>query len=321
MTSEEAVVGVLAGILSNLANGHDPNKAQTVANGTKDGCITLPGPDNIAKSTLEQELSALVSRISGLEAKAGVNGDIVRSPSLHQARRSLPSSPRDGLIDPQQPRNLHGRHSSTTSAAPQVTAAHTISNESEATWINKFLSKSSNPGGTADDETDEVTHLTGDQMAWLRNHVNTQETTIKDLKDTLDGLMTQLQQQKESNDHAMREGFKQNDSLKRELAKYQQANFAFSKALREIGNIVTAVADGDLTKKVLIHSKELDPEITNFKRTINRMVDQLQHFASQVTQLAKEVGTEGRLGGQASCPDVNGVWLDLTTNGKYQFES
>jgi osomolarity two-component system sensor histidine kinase NIK1 len=69
---------------------------------------------------------------------------------------------------------------------------------------------------------------------------------------------------------------------------------------------------GDLSKKVLIHAKEMDPEITLFKRTINTMVDQLQEFASQVTFLAREVGTEGRLGGQANLPGVAGIWAELT---------
>lgn len=91
---------------------------------------------------------------------------------------------------------------------------------------------------------------------------------------------------------------------------------AFQKALREIGAIVTAVAMGDLSKKVLIHAKEMDPEITLFKRTINTMVDQLQEFASQVTFLAREVGTEGRLGGQANLPGVDGIWAELTDSGK-----
>lgn len=314
MTSEENVVGVVAGILSNLAKGHEPNKAQTIPNGTKGESITLPGPDNIAKSTLEQELSALASRISNLEAKAGVNGDIVRSPSLHQQRRSLPPSPREDLLDPQQPRKHHARHSSTTSAAK--TGAQPTSGESQAGWMIKdMLSNSSNFAGVANEQNQTVTHLTEDQTAQLRNHVSTQDATIKDLKATLDDLTSQLQDQKESNEHAVRAGFKENDHLQRELGKHKQANEAFAKALREIGTIVTAVADGNLSQKVLIHAIELDPEITNFKRTINRMVDQLQQFASEVTHLAKAVGTEGELGGQADCPLVSGVWLDLTKNG------
>ena len=305
MTSEETVVGAVAGILSNLAQGLDPAaKAQHLTNGTKGESITLPGPDNIAKSTLEQELSALASRISNLEAKASANGDVTRSPSLQQQRRSLPPSPCDGMLEPTQPKKAHARHSST------VTTPH----ESQDAWVNSLLSTSNDALAIGDEEKQKVTHLTEDQTTLLRNHVAKQDATIKELKETLDELTDQLQQQKDHNDTVKSQGFQKIDALKRELAKHQQANLAFSKALREIGNIVTAVADGDLSKKVLIHAKELDPEITNFKRTINKMVDQLQEFASQVTQLAKEVGTEGQLGGQAKCPDVKGVWLDLTIN-------
>jgi osomolarity two-component system sensor histidine kinase NIK1 len=87
--------------------------------------------------------------------------------------------------------------------------------------------------------------------------------------------------------------------------------------LKEIGTIITAVANGDLSKKVLIHAMEKDPEIAKFKHTINTMVDQLQEFAGQVTHLAKEVGTEGRLGGQAIVPGVDGIWAELTRNGEF----
>jgi hypothetical protein len=69
---------------------------------------------------------------------------------------------------------------------------------------------------------------------------------------------------------------------------------------------------------VLIHAMEKDPEIAKFKHTINTMVDQLQEFAGQVTHLAKEVGTEGRLGGQAIVPGVDGIWAELTRNGTFK---
>ena len=86
-------------------------------------------------------------------------------------------------------------------------------------------------------------------------------------------------------------------TLERELWKHQKAYEAFQKALREIGEIVTAVARGDLSKKVRMNSVEMDPEITTFKRTINTMMDQLQVFSSEVSRVAREVGTEGILGG------------------------
>jgi signal transduction histidine kinase/CheY-like chemotaxis protein/HAMP domain-containing protein len=79
--------------------------------------------------------------------------------------------------------------------------------------------------------------------------------------------------------------------------------------VRNIAEVTTAVADGDLTKKVTVDVKG---EILQLKNTINAMVDQLNSFASEVTRVALEVGTEGKLGGQAQVRGVAGVWKDLT---------
>ena len=105
-------------------------------------------------------------------------------------------------------------------------------------------------------------------------------------------------------------------AIERELEKHQQSNRAFQKALREIGHIVTAVARGDLSQKVQIHAVEIDTEIATFKHTINTMIDQLQTFSSEVSRVAREVGTEGILGGQAQIDGVDGTWKELTNNGK-----
>ncbi|KAK9472176.1 uncharacterized protein V1510DRAFT_418196 [Dipodascopsis tothii] len=101
--------------------------------------------------------------------------------------------------------------------------------------------------------------------------------------------------------------------LDRELRKSQNANRAFQRALMEIGEVVIAVAQGDLSKKVIVHEEELDPEIVKFKETINRMMDQLQRFASEVTRVANEVAG-GTLGGQAADDGTEGVWRELTYN-------
>ncbi|KAK9464832.1 hypothetical protein V1512DRAFT_212237 [Lipomyces arxii] len=101
--------------------------------------------------------------------------------------------------------------------------------------------------------------------------------------------------------------------LDRELRKSQNANRAFQRALMEIGEVVIAVAQGDLSKKVTVHQEELDPEIVKFKETINRMMDQLQRFASEVTRVATEVAG-GTLGGQAEGEGTEGVWRELTDN-------
>jgi len=81
--------------------------------------------------------------------------------------------------------------------------------------------------------------------------------------------------------------------------------------IRNIADVTTAVAKGDLSRKITVDVKG---EILELKQTINVMVDQLSAFASEVTRVAKEVGTEGRLGGQAEVPGVAGTWKDLTDN-------
>jgi HAMP domain-containing protein/signal transduction histidine kinase/CheY-like chemotaxis protein len=79
--------------------------------------------------------------------------------------------------------------------------------------------------------------------------------------------------------------------------------------VRNIAEVTTAVANGDLSKKITVHVKG---EILELKDTINTMVDQLRSFASEVTRVAREVGTEGKLGGQADVKGVAGTWKDLT---------
>ncbi|HVG58757.1 MAG TPA: response regulator, partial [Hyalangium sp.] len=81
--------------------------------------------------------------------------------------------------------------------------------------------------------------------------------------------------------------------------------------VRNIAEVTTAVARGDLSKKITVDVKG---EILELKNTINTMVDQLNSFASEVTRVAKEVGTEGKLGGQAEVRGVSGTWKDLTDN-------
>ena len=81
--------------------------------------------------------------------------------------------------------------------------------------------------------------------------------------------------------------------------------------VRNIAQVTTAVASGDLSKKITVDVKG---EILELKNTINTMVDQLNSFASEVTRVAREVGTEGRLGGEADVKGVSGVWKDLTDN-------
>jgi HAMP domain-containing protein/signal transduction histidine kinase/CheY-like chemotaxis protein len=81
--------------------------------------------------------------------------------------------------------------------------------------------------------------------------------------------------------------------------------------VRNIAKVTTAVANGDLSQKISVEAKG---EVNELKNTMNTMVDQLRSFASEVSRVAREVGTEGKLGGQADVKGVSGVWKDLTDN-------
>src|SRR5205814_489327 len=87
---------------------------------------------------------------------------------------------------------------------------------------------------------------------------------------------------------------------------------------RNIAHVTTAVATGDLTKKITV---DVQGEIAELKDTINTMVDQLSAFAAEVTRVAREVGTEGRLGGQAQVEGVSGVWRGLTESVNFMATS
>src|SRR5207245_274514 len=86
---------------------------------------------------------------------------------------------------------------------------------------------------------------------------------------------------------------------------------SLTEQVRNIAQVTTAVANGDLSKKITV---DVQGEIAELKDTINTMVDQLSSFADEVTRVAREVGTEGKLGGQANVAGVSGVWKELTDN-------
>src|SRR5207253_940062 len=81
--------------------------------------------------------------------------------------------------------------------------------------------------------------------------------------------------------------------------------------VRNIAEVATAIASGDLSRKITV---DVRGEILQLKETLNTMVEQLRSFAAEVTRVAREVGTEGRPGGQANVPGVAGTWKDLTDN-------
>lgn len=88
--------------------------------------------------------------------------------------------------------------------------------------------------------------------------------------------------------------------------------------VRSIATVTKAVANGDLSQTIDVDARG---EILELKMTVNSMVVRLRAFASEVTRVALEVGTKGKLGGKAEVPDVEGVWLDLTRNVSRGFHS
>ena len=167
---------------------------------------------------------------------------------------------------------------------------------------------------TGDVETNRT--VSEEDIDYLREHVAKQAEEIKSQKNTISQISENLQ----LSDLQARRALSKVENedvliLQRELRKHQQANEAFQKALREIGGIITQVANGDLSMRVQIQASEMDAEIAAFKMTINKMMDQLEVFGSEVSRVAREVGTEGILGGQAQITDVHGIWKELTENG------
>ena len=311
MPSED-VCAAIAGHLSNLCKQHNSVANSSIADllpsdSTEPKEIALPGPDSIAKKTLERELGALVSRVQVLEARALANDQIFSAPSAK--------------IETHHPAFQHGLTTELRANSEQSELSHS-SNKDSRTWLSKWLAHKDLSNGECQSQISPTKNdqpLSDEQLGRIRDYLNQQAEHIRHQREELESLSMQVDRQKKDADTAFGNGMEDIGTLKRELEKHQQANLAFQKALREIGSIVTAVANGDLSKKVLIHKKEMDPEIATFKRTINTMVDQLQDFASQVTHLAKEVGTEGRLGGQAELPGVAGksIRIQIFGNGSF----
>lgn len=307
--SDDETVAALAGVLSTLAKQYDPKRANTfsgqvAANNVNLAKISLPGPNSSAKSVLERELSALASRIQFLESTA--------STFRGSALPLTPGTPGEpGISPPFQRTSSDSPTDRTSLPARQVLGTN---RDKRSSWMNNWLA--AGEGGNGDRQL-QTAQLTEEQLSNIRDHLNKQTDQIKSQREHIESLSAQVQRQQRAQTEAFGNGIEDFEGLTRELQKHQQANLAFQKALREIGSIVTAVANGDLSKKVVVHAKEMDPEIATFKRTINIMVDQLGMFASQVTDLAREVGTEGKLGGQAEVPDVSGVWAELTDNGAF----
>ena len=286
-----AAAGLVRGLARNSAPSYNPPEFNIhLKNGTTSTKLSLPGISIAAKESLESELSALVTRIQYLESKA--------STLNHQI---LPDTPNESSG----PSSPFANGSTGTARKGVSLPVRQLSGSSRQDRVTNLLAGNN-------------LTFTEDDLKHLRDHVEQQAEQLKNQNQTIIEVKEELLEQKEHTARSFDVVKDENlEDVRRELWKHQQANDAFRKALREIGTIITNVANGDLSQKIQVHAKEMDSEIDSFKRTINTMVDQLQVFGNEVSRVALEVGTEGKLGGQAQISGVSGVWKDLTQNGMH----
>jgi osomolarity two-component system sensor histidine kinase NIK1 len=205
--------------------------------------VRLPGANTPAKLALENEIAALIARIQNLEAKA-----------ITINNHALPDTP-----------NETGSPSAFADVLTGGPTRSSLKNSSIRNYAN------SNSRDTISGERPQkLTKLSNDELIEsLQQEIVDQAEQIRNGKIQQNAIKAQMEEQAEHQKHLINQfEAKRVASLERELKKHQQANEAFQKALREIGEIVTAVARGDLSKKVQIHSVEMDPEITTFKRVL-----------------------------------------------------
>lgn len=265
--------------------------------------FSLPGPSGSAKDNLEAELLALASRVRYLEQRAEV------------VTKGMPETPGEigqsgsPLSRPVDLRSTSSR-ASTDSVGSRSERSHALAPDTRR--VHSLLGTRN-----AQVRSDNERSVSEEDISFLREHINNQSDQIKAQKKLIDDIQYSLRQSQQQAAESFKKVEREDVGvLERELRKHQQANEAFQKALREIGEVITRVANGDLSSRVQIQATELDHEIVNFKHTINKMMDQLETFGAEVTRVAREVGTDGVLGGQAQIEGVRGIWKELTDNGK-----
>ncbi|WP_393061293.1 HAMP domain-containing protein [Streptomyces sp. LN549] len=157
------------------------------------------------------------------------------------------------------------------------------------------------------DLTKKVTVEARGEVAELADTVNTMVTTLSSFADEVTRVAREVGTEGELGGQARVPGVSGTWKDLTESVNSMASNLTGQ--VRQIATVTTAIAEGDLTKKIDIDARG---EIQELKNTINTMVDRLSSFAEQVTRVAREVGTEGQLGGQARVRDVDGTWRDLT---------
>ncbi len=157
------------------------------------------------------------------------------------------------------------------------------------------------------DLSQKVTVDVSGEMAQLKNTVNTMVDQLSSFADQVTRMARDVGTEGRLGGQARVDGVSGTWKELTDSVNFMAGNL--TSQVRQIAQVTTAVARGDLSQKIDVDARG---EILELKNTINTMVDQLSAFADQVTRVAREVGTEGRLGGQAQVPGVAGVWRDLT---------
>jgi len=267
--------------------------------------LSLPGPDNAAKQAFERELRCLQVRMHAKSAfaPANVNGNTLPATPADSPSDTDPGGP-TGPLQPATRKEL--AHASVTELPVETLRPRSGTQNADAR-VSRFLA--------ASEDDEEGRQISGEDLAHIRAFVQKQAEEIQSQRQILGSISRQVKDQ-QTYVHQTLEAAENTEfsNLLRELTKEQQANRAFKQALEEISSVITNVAQGDLSQTVPINKVEFDSEITSFKETINRMVGQLQEFGSEVSRVAREVGTEGKLGGQAQILGVSGIWAELTQN-------
>jgi osomolarity two-component system, sensor histidine kinase NIK1 len=286
---------------SQRSSSSSSHSSPSSLNGVETLSCKLPGPPSASKEALEAELSALALRIQFLESR------------VDAVERTLPDTPNESQVtSPLLEKDAEARIVPFSLSRQASSAAPTRHDSLRSTRVNNLLAARDEHSGLQE----TVRNVSEDDISYLRDHVSRQAEEIKSQRETIAEISKGLQRSDEQSKKALSKMEEENiEVLARELKKHQQANEAFQKALREIGGIITQVANGDLSMRVQIQASEMDDEIVLFKKTINTMMDQLEVFGSEVSRVAREVGTEGILGGQAQITGVHGIWKELTENG------
>ncbi|MEU4498529.1 HAMP domain-containing protein [Streptomyces sp. NBC_00210] len=157
------------------------------------------------------------------------------------------------------------------------------------------------------DLSQKVTVNVAGEMLELKNTVNTMVAQLSSFADQVTRMARDVGTEGRLGGQARVDGVSGTWKELTDSVNFMAGNL--TSQVRQIAQVTTAVARGDLSQKIDVDARG---EILELKNTINTMVDQLSAFAEQVTRVARDVGTEGRLGGQAQVPGVAGVWRDLT---------